>query len=738
MKRIFFTAWICVVGTLVWADDATKAHELNIKRSTDKILVDGILNEASWQQAEPASNFHQSFPTDTADAISTTIVKVTYDDQFLYIGATCIDTVEGDYVIESLKRDFDVEVSDAFSVYIDPFMDKNNGFAFAVNPYGAQWEGIIENAGVRDIKSTWDNKWYSKVTRHADRWVVEMAIPFKTLRYKEGIKSWGINFSRKDFKLLELTSWAPVPRNFNVANLGYTGTMHWDETPKKPGTNISIIPYGITDMSRDFEEGEPSKTGGNIGLDAKIAVTSSLNLDVTINPDFSQVDVDEQITNLTQFSLFFPEKRTFFLENSDLFNQFGFRNIRPFFSRRVGLYQGEKVPIIAGARLSGRLNENWRIGVLNLQTAEKESLDLSAQNYTLLATQRQVGANSYIAGIFVNRQGFEGGKIDGSDYNRIAGVEYRFVTPNNHLRGKIFQHFAFTPGLKEETGANASWILYSTKHIKAMWNHEYVGKNYVAETGFSPRTNYYDAERDTVVRFSYYRLEPEFGYSFFPRSSVINTINPELSGSIYYDSTMQVMEGLYKFKTEVLFHNTSNFEIEILRNTNRLFFPTNIGGLADSIEQYLPKGYYSHYEGEINYESPRGKKVTYGGAFVYGSFYNGTKLSYRASIGFRAQPWGVFELNYRRDQITLPSPHVSGKLDLIGPKIEISFTKNLFFSNFIQYNTQAENININSRFQWRFKPMSDLFIVYTDNYLPTNLEIKNRALVVKFVWWLSV
>ena len=223
-------------------------------------------------------------------------------------------------------------------------------------------------------------------------------------------------------------------------------------------------------------------------------MTSSLNLDLTVNPDFSQVDVDRQVTNLSRFSLFFPERRQFFIENADLFSRFGFRQIRPFFSRRIGLSSGQQIPIVAGARLSGMLDENWRVGLLNMQTEGRAELDLEAQNYTVGVFQRKVGVRSNIAGIVVNRQGFNKNKMDFGDYNRVAGLEFNLASKDGMYMGKAFYHRSFEPNSSDE--AHASWFMVKTQNFNAHWNHEYVGKDYRADVGFVPRISQYNQERE--------------------------------------------------------------------------------------------------------------------------------------------------------------------------------------------------------------------------------------------------
>lgn len=707
-----------------------------IQKAKGKLVIDGQLDEADWQSAAQANTFLSNFPMDTGLAESSTVVKLTYDENFLYIGAVCLDPMPGDFVVQSLKRDFFFTDSDAFAVFFDPFQDGINGFAFSVNPYGAQQEGLLQNGGGFGTNTSWDNRWFSKVTRQPDKWIVEMAIPFKSLRFKEGIPSWGINFARNDLKRNQISTWSHVPRNFDASSLAFTGTLQWDNAPVPSGANVSIIPSLVSGVSRDFEDSQGKTISSLDGsLDAKVAVTSSLNLDLTVNPDFSQVDVDVQQTNLTRFSLFFPERRNFFLENSDLFSRFGFSQIRPFFSRRIGLNNGKTVPIMAGARLSGKLNKNWRIGLMNLQT-EGDTTGLPSQNYSVATFQRQVWGRSSIGGIFVNRQAFaQGTEIKHSDYNRVAGLDFKLASNDNRWRGIAFFHQAITPEDTNRNNANATWLRYSSPRLNLDWNHEYVGANYLAEVGFVPRNTRYDQVNEERIRYTYWRLEPKVAYRFFPESGPINWHGPTLYFNHYLDDDLATTDMLIKPWYEVVFLNTSELRFSFDERYTRLIFDTDITFTDNPL---IPQGNYHYRNTTISYGTDQRKAFTGGVEIDYGSYYLGHKLSYEGEVNYRAQPWGNFSLSYNQNEITLPGEqYKNAYLTLLGARASLSFTKSLFFTTFVQYNTQVDNLNINSRFQWRFKPLSDLFIVYTDNYDPY-LNIKNRALVVKFVYWITL
>ncbi len=309
-----------------------EAYRIHIKETSEQISVDGVLDEDVWQVAEKAGHLQRVLPTDTGYAIAQTEVKLTYTPTTLYLGITCFDPLPGKRPVESLRRDFNFGKNDNFIVFIDTFNDQTNGFAFGISPAGAQWDGVQADGGT--VNLNWDIKWRSAVKNYDDRWVAELAIPFRSLRYHGGTPEWGINFSRQDLKTNEKSSWAPMPRQFATATLAYTGTLVWDKPLPKSGPRFSLIPYVSAKSTQDKLNGKDFNFEPSAGIDAKAIISTSLNLDLTVNPDYSQVEVDAQQTNLDRFELFFPEKRQFYLENSDLFASLGTETVRPFFFKK--------------------------------------------------------------------------------------------------------------------------------------------------------------------------------------------------------------------------------------------------------------------------------------------------------------------------------------------------------------------------------------------------------------------
>ena len=384
-------------STLLIGQVNTNNYRLSIQKTNEKIKIDGVLDEVTWKNATVAGDFFMITPVDTGKATQFSEARMSFDEENLYLSIIFFNnSKQGAYVVESLKRDFSFGKNDNFIVAIDPFNNQNTGFAFGLNAYGAQWDGTMFNG--RNVDLNWDTKWYSEVQFDEEKWVCEIAIPFKSIRYNEDISEWGINFSRLDLKASEKSSWAPVPRQFPSVTLAYAGALVWENPPPKQSSNVSLIPYLSNNLNS--ENNTTANYAFKVGGDLKYGLTSAMNLDVTINPDFSQAEVDQQVTNLDRFELFFPERRQFFLENADLFSNFGYRSIRPFFSRRIGL----NVPIQGGIRLSGNLDENWRIGLMDIQTRQDDELNLAGENFGVVTLQRKVFDRSNISAIFVNKQ----------------------------------------------------------------------------------------------------------------------------------------------------------------------------------------------------------------------------------------------------------------------------------------------------------------------------------------------
>ncbi|MFT3681720.1 MAG: DUF5916 domain-containing protein [Ferruginibacter sp.] len=707
-------------------------YRYEIEKTAEHIKIDGELNEAVWSTAAKTGDFWLKFPNDIGRPKNKTEVRVTYDDKFIYFGFTAQDS--GKAFIQSLKRDNGHDGNDCVAIVLDPTNQRTNGFFFVVNAFNAQSEDQLplpeENAW------SWDNKWYSATKRYPDKWTAEIAIPFKTIRYTADKLLWGINFLRVDPVQNEYSVWTHLPVNFASHTLVYTGALVWKTPPPPAGGNNAFIPYINGELNKDNQNGLPIKSKANAGFDAKVALTSSLNLDITANPDFSQVEVDRQVTNLSRFSIFFPERRTFFLENSDLFSNYGYPDARPFYSRTIGLdANGNRIPIIGGVRLTGNIDKSTRIGVMNMQTAKKD--DVAAQNYTAATIQRRVLKRSVVKAYFLNHENFisssEKQANPLSAYGRNAGAEFEY----NDLEGKWGGWAAYNHSFKKNvTDHNAFFQAggqYNTRNFTALVNYAGVGTNYYTDMGYVLRIENYDALRDTVVRLGYRDLWTEASYRIYPEKGNVIQHTFFAYNDVIFNPDNSVNERSQMLEYSINFRNTSNAYINVIHNDVNLLFPTSFTDKTP-----LPKGNYSYYRLRAGYNTDFRKVFSININGGIGSFYNGNYKSLSTTITVRKQPHLNLGLTTEYNRLDFPDPHGSTELFLIAPRVELNFSTSIFWTTFFQYNTQRNNVNINSRLQWRFKPMSDIFVVYTDNYFTDPFfKNKNRALVFKMNYWLN-
>jgi len=719
-KILVFLLLLFVIQT-VWGQKINNDYVLKIGKISEEIVLDGHLDESIWKIADVAENFFMILPQDDRKATQFSEVRMAYDDKNIYLAVIFFNnTIKGDYVVESYKRDFSFSKNDNFLVAIDPFNNMTTGFAFGLNAYGAQWDGTMYDG--RSVDLNWDTKWYSEVAFDEKKWTAEIAIPFKSIRYNDNLEQWGISFSRLDLKASEKSGWTPVPRQFPSITMAYSGVLEWDNPPPTQGSNISFIPY----LSGEMDSPQKGTTNQeiNAGADVKFNLTSSLNLDITLNPDFSQAEVDQQVTNLDRFELFFPERRQFFLENADLFANFGYENIRPFFSRRIGLNN----PIVGGIRLSGNIDEKWRVGLLDIQTQAEKEKGLPAENFGVFSLQRKVLDRSSIGMIFVNKQSLgklEDTKTTAGEYNRNLGLEYNYFSADNLWNGKLMYLKSFSPNLSDDDAIFAGNLTYNDNNFLGSVQAEYVGENYNAEVGYVPRTHYY--KFDTTLR-----------YLFFPSQDSKVLSHGPLVGSIQYFNfdglgidrgTQLGYELNFKNRSEMVF--TFENQFIVLQNP---FDPIRTG--IRSLEALTEHRWSSV---NLEYNSKPQSLFTYALKSSYGGYFqDGKRWLFFSEMGYRFQPYIELNTLVSYNHIELEEPWGSNGFWLLGVKSNFTFTRNIFFSNLYQYNEQQKLWNFNSRFQWRYKPASDIFLVFNSSDTRMLTPNRNWNLTLKINYWINL
>ena len=707
---------------------------VHVKYIDQPITVDAVLDEAVWKEAEPATNFWQHFPTDSLQAQQQAEIKMLFDDKNLYVGIK-VNSSNSDYIIPSLRRDFRASGNDNISLLFDTFNDGTNAFFFGTNPLGVLREALISGGGaeVSGFDTSWDTKWIGKTIMHDTYYIVEWMIPLSAFKYREGETKWRFNSYHFDTKDNERNTWMNIPQNQPIFSLAYMGDMIFEKPLGNSKTPISIIPYVNALVGKDYETSE-STSDFKFGGDAKMTIGNSLNLDLTINPDFSQVEVDQQVTNLTRFEISLPERRQFFIENSDLFSNFGDdRDSNPFFSRRIGIAtdkDGNNIEndIIGGVRLSGKINSNTRIGILSMQTAEDIANEIPTTNNSVFTIQQKMFSRSNLSVMLINKQATKDYDFLANEdrYNRIVGIDYNLASADNTWVGKYFLHKSFSPDVSNKDMSAGATTQYNSRNWNFRAGAVFVGENYRSDLGFLRRTDVF-------------KISPKIERVFWPKQGQVQKHAISVSPFFLWRPEQDWEVSDYTIVTSwgAEMQNTSRVQLEMFNRYTHLydsFDPTGTDGGTP-----LPDGDYYYTSYEASYNSDQRKQFSYNLGPSIGKFYNGKKYSFQGQLAWRIQPFfaGSVQINY--DNIDLPEPYPDAKIWLIGPKLDVTFNKSLFWATFIQYSTQSENFSVNTRLQWRFAPLSDLFVVYNDNYFTDNVFAPRvRSFNVKLTYWLNI
>ena len=733
-QQLYLLLLLCCLYPPITKSQQTETRSFIVKKIDQKIQLDGSLNEAVWSEAESATNFWQMFPTDSLRSINETQVKLLYDDTHIYIGGYA-KGLEKNFMVSSLRRDFSARSNDNITVLFDTFRDGQNAFLFGVSAYGVQREGLISDRGItiNGFNLTWDIKWKAETIREDDYFSIEMAIPLNSLKYPEGSKSWGFQSYRYDMQTNERSSWSSVPQNQIPINLGFIGEIVFEEPLSKNKTPLYLIPY-INGLSSNNFDDTPQSNSAVFGGDLKIAVGNGLNLDITLNPDFSNVEVDNIITNLTRFEISLPEKRQFFIDNRDLFGNFGGRREAiPFFSRRIGIArdaEGNTIQnnILGGVRLSGKLDENWRLGVLSIQNQEDQANAIASNNNAMIALQRKIFNQSQIGAFFINRESFKDYDFlnEEDKYNRVIGLDYNLNSANNNWAGKFYTHKSFQPNDSEGNLSTGAELTYNTRIWRLSSKWIYVDEEYRSDLGFVPRSG--------IIKTGISAARV-----FYPKKGIINSHTLELAN---YNWQQQNLD--YK-KTDHFKRVEYNLEFKkqdqlAFAFRNQYVYLSNPFDPTRS-ENGIPLDAnrdYNFNQWSVEYQSNVARLFNFSSEFSYGSFYNGTRFSYQGNTQFRIQPKVIMSLLWDYNQIRLPDPYPSANIILVSPKLQLTLSKQLFWSSLVQYSNQSQNLGVNSRLQWRFAPLSDLYLVYNDNYYTRDFGPVFRSINLKLTYWLSL
>jgi len=718
------------------------------ERSGEAPILDGdVLNDAAWADAMSVSGFLQSTPNEGEPATERTEVRVIFTEDTVYFGVVCYDRDPASIIVSDSRRDSSMNDADSFQMVLDTFNDQQNGFVFGTTPAGQEYDGQVVNEGEGrggfrtggaggfsrgsggGFNLNWDGAWQVRTAISDIGWSIEFAIPFRTIRYGDQIdQEWGVNFQRTIRRRNEAAFWAPLPRQYNLYRVSMAGLLEGVEAPVGLSRNLQFTPYVIGELvKRDADTRDTTLAVGDWGGDVKYSVTSGLTLDATYNTDFAQVEVDDQQINLDRFNLLFPEKRPFFLENAGLFavNNAGpasGRNMGQtelFFSRRIGISDsGTQIPILAGARMSGKMTNNTTVGLLNMQTEAVDGL-ATANNFSVARLRRELPNRSNFGGIFVNRQG-TGGLVRPDDYNRSYAVDGRWgIGQNGTVQGFVGR--TETPGL---TGRDHA-LNFSGQYDSEMWRvisgYQENGEDFNPEVGFLRRRNGF-----RKFDFGLNNTSRPNGFLGFQE------LRPHMSFTRFwnFDGVMETTYLHNHFDGE--FTDSSSGGVSYDVRQERVFEAFNISGI-----QVLP-GRYDFNETQWSFRYNRSAPVSYSMSVAHGGFFGGKIITVRPSIRARYSETFNMSLSYSRNDIDLPLGSTITNLTSIRAAYNIS--PRLFIQSLVQHNDSADLWSVNFRFGWLQDANTGLFLVYSEtegigDIIPNGA---GRSLILKYSYLFDV
>ncbi len=712
-------------------------HASAASRATEAPALDGdVLGDPAWSKAVPISGFQQEQPDEGQPVSERTEVRIIFTKDTLYVGAVMYDRDPKSIIVSDARRDAPLDDTDSFQMILDTYRDRQNGFVFGTNPAGIEYDGQVTNEGQgggglgfgqmqsggsgSGFNINWDGAWQVRSRIGDYGWSAEFAIPFRTLRYPSSAsQTWGINFQRNIRRRNERAFWAPIPRQFNLYRVSLAGSVTGIETPAL--RNFLITPYALGNLVASGVRPVDTEFDPDLGGDVKYSLTPSLTLDATINTDFAQVEVDDQQVNLDRFTLFFPEKRPFFLENAGFFSVGNPGEVDLFFSRRIGIGgRGESIPIIAGGRVSGKAGR-FNVGLLNMQTSDYDDT-VASTNFSVARVSRDLPNRSSIGAIFTNRQA-TGSLAGDNDYGRTFGLDGK-IGFGQTTTVSSFVAMTETPGV-EDDGEYAFNVRSqtNTKQWDLNVGYQEVGENFNPAMGFYSRRGYRKPDAMLMTRFrpkDFIKIQELRPHATFRGFWGLDGFQE--TGFLHLDNHWQ-----FRDSTEI--HTGMNITREGVRRPFEIF-----PGIV------VPPGTYDHKEAQIVAMSNQGAPFSVSMRVTAGGFFGGDRLAMNPTVRFRAGDALTAQIDYQRNNIDLPV----GEFDtnLVRARISYSFSPRIFTQALVQYNDRADLWSMNFRFGWLQAANTGLFIVYTDTRGLYDLfdrpERTDRSLTIKYSYLFNV
>ncbi|MEM7415061.1 MAG: DUF5916 domain-containing protein [Gemmatimonadota bacterium] len=740
-------AAVLAVAVPASAQQHWESHRVRAVETTTPPILDGIFEEREWGRGALIDALVQQEPNEGAPATEDTEIYLLYDAETLYIGIRAWDR-SGTVTATEMRRDSDrILDEDNVQLIFDTFKDSRSGYMFVTNPLGAQLDQQVFNEGegairgfgftTSNVNRDWDGVWHVAANVVEDGWVAEIAIPMVTLRFPATAEqSWGLNLMRNIGSKNEQSFWAPISQEFTIHRVSMAGSLDGMRELSR-GLDLRMTPFVTGGGQSVLEQSiENNDVNGDAGLDLKYGITAGINLDVTVNTDFAQAEVDDEQVNLTRFPLFFPEKRDFFLEDS---GQFNVGSVNPFnryadlfFSRRIGLSSaGSNVPIIAGARVSGKVGQN-DIAVMNVQT--DEAFGATAENFTVAKFSRNFWSRSRVGALFINKSSSNFvGSVDSGHFNRTYAIDAS-IAPHPNFTVQGFLARTETPGIvvpaddpatpwREDVGYGEMGAYVNATWLDTKWRiyGEYadIENDFNPEVGFLPRPG---------IRSTRLHIERNPRPNFWG----IRVLSPMVNWQYTTDQAGLRLTDRWHYMIGARFDNGAFLNIWYNDHFDRVQQDFTLNGVT------IPVGDYDFGELRVSFDSNPSRRVYYGGMFAPQQFYGGDRWDAQATLGARINDRLSAEARYTRNDVDLPSGDF--EVDLASLRVDFAISPTMSVRSVTQYNSQRSQFGAAARFRWTYRPGSDIYIVYDevqrDPTAPLNdpfadLYFRDRSLIIK-------
>lgn len=714
-ESLFFTAILFLILTFpceLFSQDGRDKKIIHTYRlqDSDDFRFDGRVTEDFWDRVPAATNFRQQEPSEGAPATEKTEVRIAYDDEYLYMGVILYDSDPSGIKATQKRRDARIVSDERFTWFFDTFNDQRSAYFMEVNPNALRTDGLITTGQGQSINLNWDGIWDAKAEINEIGWMTEIKIPFRTFNFDPDSDTWGVNFMRVIRRKSETALWTGYQRNQGI-DRPQDGGLLTGLTGMSQGLGLEVVPFGILTGSEQNLSGVSDETDTDIdgGLDINYSITPSLKASLTFNTDFAEAEVDQRIVNLTRFAVQFPEQRDFFLEGSNIYQFAPSSNVNPYFSRRIGLNEGQPIPITYGARLLGNTGA-YNLAFLHVRTGETG--DINAENFSVARVKRNIGSESTI-GVVYTRRATEGN-----------GISDEFTIQDRHTLGTDlelgtstfmgdknlqFQAFLVYHNAMYEESSSEFWdrtsrglrLNYPNQPWSGHVSYREFGNAYDPAVGFAPRN-------------AFRRLQPSFGYSpQFPESDIFQQIEWELRFEHLTDLDFDLLTQELRFTLfDISFMTGDQISFDVSRQYERLEFPFDIkrdNSIIIPVDEYVTWT----ASGEVRTASYR--KISVGVEAEAGGFWSGTQAQYEFNLSLRPFPGLELTPEYVRTNVDLKEGNFS--TDLFRFEASMDFTNSLFFTTNIQFDNLSDLLATNNRLRWIITPGSDLYLVYNHNWL---------------------